>query len=119
MFLKLGIIGIVLIVCGIIFSSEILSNFPNTTSTGIDSLKSDANALVTAAKDTTSQRIEATVDNAEKEFTKFSHNAIQSAEKTLESSVNQTEIKLSEIKNDSSEYFEENIAEKIPFVDSQ
>ena len=118
MFLKLGIIGVILIVGGIIFSSEISTLFPNTTSTGVDSLKTDVKTLATDSADTVNKKIESTVDKAETELTEFGQKSIQSAEETLESSVDKVETKFSEIQNDSEEYLEENITENIPFIDS-
>ncbi len=88
MLLKLGILVGVLIVGGIIFSSEIQSLFPNTSTSGINSVKSDVKILTTKS--------------------------IESAEEKIGSSLNQTHTKLVEIKEDSSDYIENKITNKIP-----
>jgi len=92
MLLKLGIIGIFLIISGLIFSSEIQSFFPNSSTSGVNSLKSDVKILTT--------------------------NSIESAEQKIESSINQTQTKIIEIKQNSSNYIEENITNKILILNS-
>ena len=92
MLLKLGILGVILIVGGVIFSSEIQEFFPNTSTNGIDSLKSDAKILTSKS--------------------------IATAEDKIEISIKKTESKLIEIKQDSSEYIEEKISNKVSFLNS-
>ena len=90
MLLKLGILTGILILGGIIFSTEIQSFFPNTSTKGIDSLKSDVKILTTKS--------------------------IETAEEKIESSINQTHTKLVEIEGNSSDYIEKKINDKIPFL---
>ena len=90
MFLKLSILIGVLMIGGIIFSSEIQSFFPNTTTNGVNSVKSDVKILTAKS--------------------------IESAEEKIGSSINQTQIKLVEIKEDSSDYIENKITSKIPIL---
>lgn len=92
MLLKLGLISIILIIGGIIFSSEIQEFFPNTSTSGVNSLKSDVKTLTT--------------------------NSIESAEQKIESSIDQTQTKFVEIKNNSSKFIEEKITNKISFLNS-
>lgn len=92
MLLKLGIIGMILILGGIIFSSEIQEFFPNTSTNGVNSLKFDVEILTVKS--------------------------IESAEEKIELSLNQTQTKLVEITQESSDYIEEKIANKIPFLNS-
>ena len=92
MLLKLGIIAVLLVIGGLIFSSEIQSFFPNTSTSGVNSLKSDVKILTT--------------------------NSIESAEQKIESSINQTQTKIVEIKQNSSNYIEEKITNKILFFNS-
>ena len=87
MLLKIIIAGVILIIGGIIFSSEIQEFFPNTTTSGVNSLKSDVQILTT--------------------------NSIESAEEKIDSSINQTHSKLVEIKDNSTEFIEEKITNKI------
>jgi len=90
MILKLGILTGLLILGGIIFSSEIQSFFPNTSTNGVDSLKSDVKILTTKT--------------------------VETAEEKIESSINQTHTKLVEIKGESSDYIEKKITDKITFL---
>lgn len=88
MILKLGILIGILIIGGYVFSSQIQNLFPNASTDGVNSLKSDVKTLTTKS--------------------------MQSAEDKIESSINQTQTKLVEIKDDSSSY----IKNKIPFLNS-
>ncbi|MDX1440839.1 MAG: hypothetical protein R3237_00075 [Nitrosopumilaceae archaeon] len=90
MIIKITIIGALVIAGGILFGSEIKEFFPQSTSTGVDSLKSDVKTLAT--------------------------HTIQTAEKTIESSVETAETKLTEIKQNSTDFVEEKIVSNIPFI---
>ncbi len=92
MLLKLGILGVILIIGGIVFSDEIQEFFPNTSTKGVNSIKSDVKILTSKS--------------------------IESAEDKIELSLKKTESKLIEIKQDSSEYIEEKISNKISFLNS-
>jgi len=92
MLLKLGILGVILIIGGIVFSGEIQEFFPNTSTKGVNSIKSDVKILTSKS--------------------------IESAEDKIELSMKKTESKLIEIKQDSSEYIEEKISNKISFLNS-
>ena len=90
MIIKLGIIGAIIVVGGILFASEIQELFPESTTTGVDSFKSDVSTLAS--------------------------DSIQTAEQTIESSVEEAETKLSEIKQNSTDFVEENVVDNIPFI---
>lgn len=92
MLLKLGILGVILIIGGIVFSGEIQEFFPNTSANGVNSIKSDVKILTSKS--------------------------IESAEDKIEVSMKKTESKLIEIKQNSSEYIEEKISNKISFLNS-
>ncbi len=62
MFIKLGIIAGIVILGGIIFSTEIDNIFPNTSATVIDSLKDDMSNLGSIASDSIEQRIDKSID---------------------------------------------------------
>jgi len=62
MFIKLGIIAGILILGGMIFSTEIDNIFPNTSATVIDSLKDDMSNLGSIASDSIEQRIDKSID---------------------------------------------------------
>lgn len=118
MLLKLGIIATILIVGGIIFSSEIHQYFPNTSTDGVNSLKTDVNTLTTKSFESAEQKITSSVEQAGTKLSDFGHQSVQTAENTINSSVEQAETKLSEIKQDSSEFIEENITDKFEFLNS-
>ena len=102
MLLKIAVLGSILIIGGIIFSSQIQEIFPNTSTDGVNSLKSDISSLTSKS-----------IDKAEEKLTDFGHQTIQSTEKKIETSVKKAENKISEIHQNSTEYIEENITEKI------
>ncbi len=52
----------------------------------------------------------------ETKLSDIGHQTIQTAESTINSSVEQVETKLSEIKQNSTEYVEENISDKFSFL---
>ena len=93
MLIKLAIIGAIVVIGGITFASEFQELFPNTASTGVDSLKSDMSSL---AKD-----------------------SIQTAEQTIDSSVEKAEIEITNIAQNSTDFVEENIVDKIPFLNEE
>ena len=62
MFIKLGILAGILILGGMIFSTEIDSLFPNTSATVIDSLKDDLSNFGSIASNSVEQRIDESVD---------------------------------------------------------
>ena len=113
MFLKIAVLGSILIVGGIVFSSQIQEIFPNTSTDGVNSLKSDVNSLTSKSINKMEEKIESSVEQAEEKLTEFGHQTIQSAENKIESSVKKAENKISEIHQNSTEYIEENITEKI------
>lgn len=118
MLLKLGIIATILIVGGIIFSSEIQQYLPNTSTDGVNSLKTDVNTLTTESFESAEQKITSSAEQAGTKLSDFGHQSVQTAENTINSSVEQAETKLSEIKQDSSEFIEENITDKFEFLNS-
>lgn len=92
MLLKLGILGVILIIGGIVFSTEFQEFFPNTSTNGVNSVKSDVKILTSKS--------------------------IESVEDKIELSMKKTGSKLIEIKQNSSEYIEEKISDKISFLNS-
>ena len=62
MIIKLGIIAAVLILGGMMFSTEITALFPNTSASLTDSLKSDFNNLNTIITDSAENRLDTSVD---------------------------------------------------------
>ena len=116
MLLKLGIIAAILVVGGFIFSSEIQQIFPNTSTTAVNSFETDVNTLATKSFESTEQKISSSVEKAENKLSDIGQQTIQTAESTINSSVEQVETKLSEIKQDSTDYVEEYIPDKLPFL---
>ena len=62
MFIKLAIIAGIVIIGLAIFSSEIETFFPSTSTTVIDSLKEDVSNIGTRATDTVTERIDESID---------------------------------------------------------
>ena len=63
MFIKLGIIGAILIAAGFIFSSEINTLFPNTSTSVVESLKSDVSDIGIKTTQSVENRVEKSLDN--------------------------------------------------------
>lgn len=63
MFLKLGILGVLLILGGIVFSSEISGFFSNTSALVTESLKHDVNNISQKATESIENKIESSLDN--------------------------------------------------------
>lgn len=63
MFIKLGIIAGIIILGGIIFSTEIDNLFPTTSATVLDSLKNDVTSFGSKASDSIEQRIDESINN--------------------------------------------------------
>ncbi len=116
MLLKLGIIAAILVVGGIIFSSEIQSIFPNTSTTVVNSLETDVSTLTTKSIESAGQKIESSIEKVETKLSDIGHQTIQTAENTINSSVEQVETKLSEIKQNSTDYVEETIDNNFSFL---
>lgn len=62
MFIKLGIIAVIVILGGVIFSNEIDSFLPMTSATVFDSLKNDMSIFGIKASDSVEQRIDSSID---------------------------------------------------------
>ncbi len=62
MLIKLGIIASVLILGGMMFSTEITSLFPNTSALLADSLKDDINSINAKVTDSAENRLDSSID---------------------------------------------------------
>ena len=62
MFIKLGIIAGIIILGGMIFSTEIDNMFPTTSASVVDSIKNDVSNLGEKASDSVEQRIDGSID---------------------------------------------------------
>ena len=62
MLIKLGIIGTVLVLGGLMFSTEIITLFPNTSALLADSLKDDINGLNEKVTNSAENRLDASID---------------------------------------------------------
>ena len=62
MLIKLGIIGAVLVLGGMMFSTEIITLFPNTSALLSDSLKNDINGLNEKVTNSAENRLDSSID---------------------------------------------------------
>ena len=62
MLIKLGIIGAVLVLGGMMFSTEIITLFPNTSALLSDSLKDDINGLNEKVTNSAENRLDVSID---------------------------------------------------------
>ena len=118
MFIIIAIIAGIIVAGGVLFSSEIQAILPNTSTTAVDSLESDAKFLASKSIESTEQKIDSSLEKAESKISDLGHQTIQTAENTINSSTEQVGTKLTEIKQISTQYVEDNISDKFPFIDS-
>lgn len=118
MFLKIGIIAGVLVLGGFIFSAEIQSIFPNTTTTTVNSLETDVKTLTSTSIITAEKKISSSVKEAETKISEIGHKTAETAEGTINSSVEKVGTKLSEFKQNSTQYVEETIDDNFSFLNS-
>ena len=90
MFIKLGIIAGIVILGGVIFSTEINNIFPSTSAAVVDSLKTDVVDLSTKTSDSIEQRIDESIDqivtetnNAGNKISNEIHEAQESSQKLI------------------------------------
>ncbi len=62
MLIKLGIIGAILVLGGMMFSTEIITLFPNTSALLADSLKDDINGLNEKVTNSAENRLDTSID---------------------------------------------------------
>ena len=113
MLLKLGIVGILLILGGIVFSSEISGFFSNTSASVTESLKRDVNNISQKATESIENKIESSLDNVVDNTSEKINDGINDAK---ESSANFLSDELSKISPFESirNVFKNNSLEEIP-----
>ncbi len=102
MFIKLGIIAGILILGGMIFSSEIDTLFPSTSASVIDSLKTDVTDIGSKASNSVEKRIDGSIDKI-----------IDETGNTISNEVTQTGKKISNEISDVTESSQKVISEGI------
>ncbi len=102
MFIKLGIIAGIVILGGMIFSTEIGNIFPTTSATIFDSLMDDVTNFGSKASDSADQRIDESIDQIMYETSNSITNGISNAGDTITNEI-------SEVK----ESFQKTISEEI------
>ena len=93
MLIKLGIIAAVLILGGMIFSTEITTLFPSTSALLADSLKDDINALNEKVTNSAENRLDTSID---KTIQSFSDSVYQGITETGDKLVENVNEKISE-----------------------
>lgn len=82
MFLKLGIIGAILIAGGLIFSSEINGLFPNTSNSVVESLKEDVGGIGTKATESVEKRLDTSIDKVVEKTSEQINSGINNAKES-------------------------------------
>jgi len=107
MFIKLGIIAGILILGGVMFSTEIENLFPTTSATVTDSLKDDVSDLETKTADSAEKRIDESIDDI-----------VDKTSSKLKSEINEAgdriTSEISEIKDSSQQIINEEISDFNP-----
>ncbi len=93
MLIKLGIIAAVLVLGGMMFSTEITALFPNTSAILSDSLKNDINGLNTKITNSAENRLDTSID---KTIQSVSDNVYQGITETGDKLVENVNEKISE-----------------------
>ena len=110
MIIKLGIIAAVLILGGMMFSTEITALFPNTSASLTDSLKSDFNNLNAIITDSAENRLDTSVDKTIQSVSDSVYEGIVETGDKLVENVNE---KISEGIAETGDKLVENVNEKI------
>jgi len=110
MWIKLGIIAAVLILGGMMFSTEITTLFPNTSALLADSLKDDINALNEKVTNSAGNRLDSSIDEAIQNVSDSVYEGITETGDKLVENVNE---KISEGITETGDKLVENVNEKI------
>ena len=90
MFLKLGIIVGIVIIGGIVFSSEISTLFPNTSTTTVNSLKEDVKNLGTQAAETTEKKVNESFNEISEKANKKLNEEIDKTSDNIHNKISET-----------------------------
>jgi len=110
MWIKLGIIAAVLILGGMMFSTEITTLFPNTSALLADSLKDDINALNEKVTNSAGNRLDSSIDETIQNVSDSVYEGITETGDKLVENVNE---KISEGITETGDKLVENVNEKI------
>ena len=110
MLIKLGIIAAVLILGGMMFSTEITTLFPSTSALLADSLKDDINALNEKVTNSAENRLDTSID---KTIHSVSDSVYQGITETGDKLVENVNEKISEGITETGDKLVENVNEKI------
>ncbi len=110
MLIKLGIIGTVLVLGGMMFSTEIITLFPNTSALLSDSLKDDINGLNEKVTNSAENRLDASIDKTIQSISDSVYEGITETGDKLVENVNE---KISEGITETGDKLVENVNEKI------
>jgi len=110
MLIKLGIIAAVLILGGMMFSTEITELFPNTSALLADSLKDDINALNEKVTNSAGNRLDSSIDKTIQNVSDSVYEGITETGDKLVENVNE---KISEGITETGDKLVENVNEKI------
>jgi len=89
MFIKLGIIAGIVILGGMIFSTEIDNIFPNTSATVFDSLMDDISNFGSAASDSVEQRLDQSIDKIVDKTSNSITNEITEVKESSQKTINE------------------------------
>jgi len=110
MLIKLGIIAVVLILGGMMFSTEITALFPSTSALLADSLKDDINSLNEKVTNSAENRLDTSID---KTIQSVSDSVYQGITETGDKLVENVNEKISEGITETGDKLVENVNEKI------
>lgn len=99
MFIKLGIIAGVIILGGMIFSTEVYNLFPTTSATAVDSFKNDVTNLGAKATDSVEKRIDESMDTIVNKTGNVINNEIREASDKLSTEISEVKESSQEIIN--------------------
>lgn len=97
MLIKLGIIGAILVLGGLIFSSEINGLFPNTSASIIESLKDDVNNVGTKTSESVENRLDTSIDKVVEKTSVQINDGINNARESSKNVLSNELIKINPI----------------------
>ncbi len=105
MLIKLGIIGTVLVLGGLMFSTEIITLFPNTSALLSDSLKDDINGLNEKVTNSAENRLDASIDKTIQSISDSVYEGItETGDKLVENVVESSQSSKETLVNEVSEF---------------
>ncbi len=123
MFVKLGLVVLVVAIFFVAFSSEINEYFPNAATTGIDSLKQDLDSLTRQQLSSVELQIDSSSQDIHTRLSDMGNKIVDATSHTFVQAEDQLDSVAQQISQDlgdtSAEFIEKNVTEKLESISGQ